>query len=68
MIIISVWPGVCDKYDTYSSCFDINFRCGVECGNYDLNFTGQVDGCKCDCGPAYVSICSGFAYEKEEYK
>ena len=49
-------------------CFDTDYRCEIECSNFDLNYTGNiVDGCKCDCKEGYVSYCSGFymEYEKE---
>lgn len=58
----------CDKNPSYYQddfCFSIELRCDVECGNYDWNWTGEMKGCNCDCGTHYVSICSGFAYEKE---
>ena len=54
----------CDKYDVDSLCFDINYRCEIECKSYDLNFSGNVDGCTCDCETANVSLCSGFIYPK----
>jgi hypothetical protein len=53
-----------DRYSMESLCFDMNYRCQVECGNYGWNFTGQIMGCVCDCGDWEVSSCSGFAYAK----
>jgi len=53
-----------DKYSEDSICFDINFRCKVECGNFGRNFTGMINDCLCDCGDGWVSICSGFFYPK----
>lgn len=54
-----------DRYMQEGRCFDINYRCNVECTNYGWNYTNKLDGCKCDCGTHYVSYCSGFAYKKE---
>ena len=56
-----------DKYTLNSRCHDPNYRCTIECENYDWNFTGKIDGFMCDCGEAYVSVCSGFAYPKDEW-
>jgi len=49
-----------DRYSLNSPCHDPNYRCQIECSNYGLNFTGEIDGCMCDCGNASVSVCSGF--------
>lgn len=57
--------GGCSKYYMDSPCFDWGYRCGVECSNYGLNFTGEVSGCECDCGAGVVSACSGFYYDYE---
>lgn len=49
-----------------SICFDMEFRCKVECAAYDWNSYGQVENtCGCDCGEHIVSSCSGFAYDKK---
>ena len=53
-----------DKYTMNSRCHNPIFRCTIECENYNWNFTGTINGCMCDCGEAYVSVCSGFAYNK----
>ena len=46
-------------------CFDFTLRCELECGSYDLNYTGNTEGCACDCGNnMYVSACSGFLFER----
>ena len=52
-----------DKYTLDGYCHDPIYRCQVESGNYDWNFTGHIDGCMCDCGVVQVSVCSGFAYK-----
>ena len=57
-----------DKYSSDSWCFDPNYRCSVECGVWNRNFTGIIDNTLCDCGDAWVSICSGFLYPKNENK
>lgn len=54
-----------DRYNMNSFCFDMNYRCQVECGNYGWNFTGKTRGCVCDCGDWEVSSCSGFAHAKD---
>ena len=59
--------GLPRKYYMDDVCFDWDYRCQVECGNYGRNFTGNMDGCACDCGDIMVSACSGFAYDKEEW-
>ena len=52
-----------DKYYQDSMCFDVNFRCQVECAEWDRNFTGVIiNGCNCECGDGIVSYCSGFFY------
>lgn len=56
----------CDPYYMDSPCFDMNYRCEVECSRYDRNFTGEIDGCSCDCGDGWVSSCSGFFYAKDD--
>lgn len=57
--------GLPNKYYDDSPCFDTNYRCQVECSNFGRNFTGKMDGCACDCGDAFVSMCSGFMRMKE---
>ena len=54
-----------DKYTQSSECFDINYRCKVECGNYNMNFSGVIENfcrCYCDYPNYFVSYCSGFLY------
>ena len=50
-----------------SPCFDPYARCEWECESYNSNFTGEIDGCMCDCGDFVVSACSGFGTSKMEY-
>jgi len=48
-------------YEMDHICHDPNLRCEVECGVYDLNFTGEIDGCNCLCDDdSTVSVCSGW--------
>lgn len=64
--LLGGWDKICDPYLTDSICFDVNFRCQVECGSYDWNSNGVITRtCKCDCGEHIVSFCSGFAYDKK---
>jgi hypothetical protein len=63
--IIRVFDDCSNPYNRYemdSPCFNMTFRCEVECSGWDLNYTGKVDGCACDCGTGMVSACSGFFY------
>jgi len=57
-----------DRYFDNSPCFDMSYRCQVECHKYGLNFTGITEDCSCDCGTGWVSSCSGFYYDKETSK
>ena len=62
-----------DKYSQDSICFDMNYRCSVECNNFGWNYTnnhyGNYSRCSCDCdGSHYVSMCSGFAFEKDTHE
>jgi hypothetical protein len=59
------YNGLPRKYYQDDPCFDVNYRCQVECGNFNRNFTGNMEGCSCDCGDAWVSSCSGFMHMKE---
>jgi len=54
-----------DKYTQDSTCFDVNFRCEVECDYYNEQFNGTIERCMCMCEEGSVSICSGFYYEYE---
>jgi hypothetical protein len=54
----------CDEMRSSSLCFNPAKRCSWECGNYGGNFSGEINGCTCDCGDYLVSVCSGFAYKK----
>ena len=45
-------------------CHSPKLRCEFECRSYNLNFTGDIDGCACECSDgSKVSVCSGFRYE-----
>ena len=57
-----------DKYTMNSPCFDMGYRCSVECGTYGLNFSGELPkkGCSCKCDDKnYVSACTGWLYTFE---
>lgn len=58
-------PSLFFGYISSNPCFNVTYRCQVECGNFGKNFTGEMDGCACDCGDAFVSMCSGFMRMKE---
>lgn len=52
-----------NKYRKDSFCFDIDYRCEVECSTYDQNYTGEVKDYGCVCtNDIVVSYCSGFGY------
>jgi len=56
-----------DRYSMDSFCFDMNYRCQVECGNWGYKFNGTTEGCKCYCDSGgYVSACSGFYYHDDD--
>ena len=60
-----------DKYTMDSPCFDLQYRCEVECSMYGLNFTGELPKghCSCQCDENNsVSFCSGFLYTKTPEK
>jgi hypothetical protein len=55
------------SYQEYDTCFDFDYRCQAECRDYGLiyqNMSNPENTCQCDCGSAYVSMCSGFRYPK----
>ena len=66
---VVVWGCGIDEYAKYyqdSPCFDVNFRCEVECSHFNRTSIPEGrDGCKCDCGDIWVSLCSGFPYDKD---
>ena len=53
-----------DRYSQDSVCFDPVYRCTIECGRHNRNFSGKIDGCACDCGDVYVSACTGMPFKK----
>lgn len=56
-----------DKYFQDSGCFDLYFRCQIECISYNETFSGIIErGCMCQCEYGEVNYCSGFYYEFEE--
>jgi len=56
-----------DRYSMDSFCFDMNYRCQVECGSWGYKFNGTTEGCKCYCDSGgYVSACSGFYYHDDD--
>ena len=53
-------------YELDHICHDPDLRCDVECSVYDLNFTGDIEGCNCVCSDnSTVSVCSGLRVEAE---
>ena len=63
--LLGGWDRFCNPYSMDSICFNMEFRCKMECQAFDWNSYGQIEStCGCDCGEHIVSACSGFAYDK----
>lgn len=57
----------CENNPSYyqdDMCFSIKVRCNVECEQWGMCWQGTTEGCNCDCGQGYVSICTRTLYDK----
>jgi hypothetical protein len=69
LILVSLEHGVyCHvmgpSYYEGDICFSIDYRCGIECGVHGREYQNKTEGCLCDCGDTFVSLCTGFPHEK----
>ncbi len=69
IIITTIGMQYCKTHPSYfqdSQCFNLDYRCQIECANYYLNYTDFEEPCFCGCGKDYkVSFCSGFISERK---